>query len=155
MKCKKRRLSFAWKQSTKRWKSISIVQACIDVEYYSIFFREAKTIVLKKVEKSDYTFFKVYRSIALLNTMSKMLKSIMTNKITELTKKNILLLKLQISAKRKKNRNDAENTNERNRRNMKAKQRQDDHDHESERIENIWLRIICQTITQFYEKKRY
>ena len=40
---------------------ISIYQACIDVEYHSKLFREAKTIVLKKVEKSDYIFLKVYR----------------------------------------------------------------------------------------------
>ena len=35
--------------------------------------------------------------------MNKMMKSIMMNKITELTKKNLLLSKLQINAKRKKN----------------------------------------------------
>ena len=62
---------------------ISIYQACIDVEYHSKLFREAKTIMLKKVEKSDYIFFKVYRSITLLNTINKMLKLIMINKITK------------------------------------------------------------------------
>ena len=88
------------KTMTKRL--ISIYQACIDVEYHSKSFREAKTIVLKKVEKIDYISFKVYRSIALLNTMNKMLKSIMTNKITKLAEKNLLLLKLQMRARRKK-----------------------------------------------------
>ena len=76
---------------------IFIYQACIDVEYHSKSFREAKTIVFKKVEKSDYISFKVYRSIVLLNTMSKMLKSIMINKITELAKKNLLLSELQVN----------------------------------------------------------
>ena len=79
-----------------------IFQVCIDVEYHSKSFREAKTIVLKKMKKSDYIFSKVYRSIALLNTMSKILKSIMTNKITELAEKNSLLSESQMSARRGK-----------------------------------------------------
>ena len=79
-----------------------IFQAYIDVEYHSKSFREAKIILLKKMRKSDYIFLKVYRLIALLNTMSKILKSIMINKITELAKKNSLLSKSQMSAKRKK-----------------------------------------------------
>ena len=79
-----------------------IFQICINVEYHSKSFREAKIIMFKKIKKSDYIFFKVYRLIALLNTMNKILKSIMINKITELTKKNSLLSKSQMSAKRKK-----------------------------------------------------
>ena len=89
-------------RKTMTKKLIFIFQACINVEYHSKSFREAKTIVLKKIKKSDYIFFKVYRSIALLNTMNKMLKSIMINKITELAKKNLLLSKSQMRAKRKK-----------------------------------------------------
>ena len=79
-----------------------IFQVCINVEYYSKLFREAKIIMLKKMKKNDYIFSKVYKSIALLNTMNKILKSIMTNKITELTKKNSLLSESQMSAKREK-----------------------------------------------------
>ena len=81
---------------------IFIFQACIDIEYHSKSFRETKTIMLKKVEKNDDIFFKVYKSIALLNTMNKMLKSIMINKITELAKKNLLLSKSQMSAKKER-----------------------------------------------------
>ena len=89
-------------RETMTKKLILIFQICINVEYHSKSFREAKTIVLKKIKKSDYIFFKVYRSIALLNTMNKILKSIMINKITELAKKNSLLSKSQMSAKRKR-----------------------------------------------------
>ena len=89
-------------RETMTKKLTSIFQICINVEYHSKLFREAKIIVLKKMKKSDYTFFKVYRSIALLNTMNKILKSIMINKITELAKKNSLLSKSQMNAKRKK-----------------------------------------------------
>ena len=79
-----------------------IFQACIDVEYYSKSFRKTKITVIKKVEKNDYIIFKVYRLIALLNTMNKMLKSIMINKITEFAKKNLLFSESQINAKKKK-----------------------------------------------------
>ena len=98
-----RMLKMLWKTMIERL--ILIFQACIDVEYHSKSFRKAKIIVLKKIKKSDYTFFKVYKLIALLNRMNKVLKSIMINKITELAKKNFLLSKLQMSAKRKKTRN--------------------------------------------------
>ena len=54
-------------------KLILIFQICINVEYHSKSFRETKTIVFKKMKKSDYIFSKVYRSIALLNTMNKIL----------------------------------------------------------------------------------
>ena len=57
-------------RETMTKKLIFIFQACIDVEYHSKSFREAKTIMFKKIKKSDYTSFKVYRSIALLNTMN-------------------------------------------------------------------------------------
>ena len=83
-------------------KLIFIFQIYINVEYHSILFRETKIIMLKKIKKSDYIFFKIYRSIAQLNTMNKILKSIMINKITELAKKNSLLSESQMSARRKK-----------------------------------------------------
>ena len=62
----------------------------------------SKNNSVQKNKNSDYIFFKVYKSITLLYTMNKMLKSIMINKITKLAKKNLLLLNSQISAKRKK-----------------------------------------------------
>ena len=89
-------------RETMTKKLILIFQICINVEYHSKSFREAKIIMFKKIKKSDYIFFKVYRLIALLNTMNKILKSIMINKITKLAKKNLLLSKSQMSAKRKK-----------------------------------------------------
>ena len=89
-------------RETMTKKLILIFQVCINVEYHSKLFREAKIIMFKKMKKSDYIFSKVYRSIALLNTMNKILKLIMINKITKLTKKNSLLSQLQMSAKRRK-----------------------------------------------------
>ena len=105
---------------------------------------------VQKVEKSDYIFFKVFRFIALLNTMDKMLKSVMTNKITKLTKKIYITIKVINERKTNKtNRNDAKNANEKNTCNMKTRQRQSDHDHERECNKNIRSSIACQIITQF------
>ena len=73
-------------RKTMTKKLISIFQVYINVEYHSKLFRKTKIIVFKKVEKSDYTIFKVYNFNALLNKMNKMLKSIMINKTTELAK---------------------------------------------------------------------
>ena len=70
--------------------------------YYLKLFREVKTMMFKKIKKSDYISFKVYKSIFLLNTINKMLKLIIINKITKLTKKNLLLLNLQMNTKQKK-----------------------------------------------------
>ena len=44
-------------RKTMTEKLISIYQACIDVEYHSKSFREAKTIMLKKIKKKRLHFF--------------------------------------------------------------------------------------------------
>ena len=99
-------------------------QVCINVEYHSKLFRKTKIIMLKKIKKNDYIFFKVYRLIVLLNTINKInkiLELIMINKITELAKKNLLLSKSQISEK--KIRNDIKIAHKRNSRDLKTKQK--------------------------------
>ena len=81
-------------------KLIFLFQACINVEYYSKLFRKAKILTFKK--KSGHTIFKIYRLIALLNTVIKMLKLIIIYRVTKLAKKNLLFSKLQINVKKKK-----------------------------------------------------
>jgi hypothetical protein len=48
---------------------------------------------LRKINKSDYFVFKAYRFIALLNTLDKLMKSIMTIRLSYAVKKHNLLLK--------------------------------------------------------------
>lgn len=48
--------------------------------------------MLKKLEKSDYTNLLIYKSIALLNTLKKVLEAIILNKIKFITKTYDLLL---------------------------------------------------------------
>ena len=65
----------------------SLFQACVTLEYYLRVFRETHSITLKKSDKSNYSILKIYKFIALLNTLDKTLKTVMTNKITYLAKK--------------------------------------------------------------------
>ena len=56
----------------------------MNVNYCSQHFKKSITIILRKSEKDDYTQIKTYRSIILFNTIDKVLKKIMINRISEL-----------------------------------------------------------------------
>ena len=79
-----------------------LFQTCITHTYHSRAFRAAHTITLKKFEKNDYITTKIYRLIALLNTLRKMLKSIIVTKIDYLTKHHELLFESQMRERRDK-----------------------------------------------------
>lgn len=80
----------------------SLFQTCITQTYHSRVFRAAHTITLKKLDKDDYITTKIYRLIALLNTLNKMLKFIIVTKICYLIEHHRLLSKSQMSARRDK-----------------------------------------------------
>ncbi len=48
-------------------------------------------MILRKINKSDYFVLKAYRFIALLNTLHKIMKSIMTTRLSYAAKKHNLL----------------------------------------------------------------
>jgi ribosomal protein S8 len=56
-------------------------------------FREFVTMFLRKINKSNYFVLKAYKFIALLNTLNKIMKSIMTIRLNYATKKYNLLFK--------------------------------------------------------------
>ena len=60
----------------------------------------ANTIALKKIDKGDYTTRKAYRPIALLNTLSKVMESIIGSKITYLVEKHRLLPDTHMGARK-------------------------------------------------------
>ncbi len=70
---------------------ISLYVVCIQQTYHSKAFKKVNIITLKKVDKSDYTISKTYRSIALLNIIEKILKFIMNKKISWIIKTHRLL----------------------------------------------------------------
>ena len=77
---------------------LSLFNKCYDTEYCSKTFKNSITIILRKSKNidsekksRDYQKNKSYRSIALLKTLKKTLKLIITRKITYITEKHTLL----------------------------------------------------------------
>ncbi len=79
----------------------SLFNACVTHKYYSKQFKKTQTIVLRKLKKSDYIDSKTYRFIALLNIMSKTLKSIMIKRLSDIVKTHCMLSNAQMKARRK------------------------------------------------------
>jgi len=80
---------------------ISLFNACVIHRYHSKQFKKAQTIVLCKSKKSDYTDLKTYQLIALLDIMSKALKSIMTKRLSNIAETHHMLSDAQMKARRK------------------------------------------------------
>jgi hypothetical protein len=64
---------------------------CIQQTYHSKTFKKVNIIILKKIDKRNYTISKTYRSIALLNIIEKILEFIMSKKISWIAKTHRLL----------------------------------------------------------------
>ena len=79
----------------------SLFNTCITHKYYLKQFKKTQTIVLCKSKKSDYINSKMYRLIALLDIMSKVLKSIMIKRLSDIIKTHCMLFNAQIRARRK------------------------------------------------------
>jgi hypothetical protein len=69
----------------------SLFVVCIQQTYHSKAFKKVNIITLKKIDKKNYTISKTYRSIALLNIIEKILKFIMSKKISWIAKTHRLL----------------------------------------------------------------
>ncbi len=80
---------------------IRLFNACVIHKYYLKQFKKAQTIVLCKSKKSDYIDSKTYWFIALLNIMSKTLKSIMIKRLSDITETHHMLSNAQMRARHK------------------------------------------------------
>ncbi len=80
---------------------ISLFNACVIHKYYSKQFKKIQTIVLRKSKKSNYIDSKTYRFIALLNIMSKTLKSIMIKRLSDIAETHFMLSNVQMRTRRK------------------------------------------------------
>jgi hypothetical protein len=76
---------------------LNLFRVCAKLKYHSSCFKKTHIIALKKSKKKNYTNIKTYRSIALLNTLDKILKSIIAQRISDLTKTHDLFLINQMS----------------------------------------------------------
>ncbi|KAK7508819.1 hypothetical protein IWZ03DRAFT_295111, partial [Phyllosticta citriasiana] len=50
--------------------------------YYPNIFKEVLTIILYKLEKSNYNYPKLYRPINLLNTIGKVIEVVITTRLS-------------------------------------------------------------------------
>jgi len=80
---------------------INLFNVCVTHKYHLKQFKKTQTIVLCKSKKNDYINSKMYWFIALLNTMSKTLKSIMIKRLSDITETHYMLSNAQIRARRK------------------------------------------------------
>ena len=78
---------------------MSLFNTCIIHKYHSNQFKKTQTIVLCKLKKSDYIDSKMYWLIALLNIMSKALKSIMIKKLSDIIETHCMLSNAQMKVR--------------------------------------------------------
>ncbi len=80
----------------------NLFRACVEHDYHSLCFREVNIIILKKSNKNNYTDFKTYRFIALLNTIDKAFEFIIVRKINTFAEIHEMLFATQMKKRRKK-----------------------------------------------------
>jgi len=78
---------------------MSLFNACIIHKYHSKQFKKTQTIILHKSKKSNYINSKMYRLIALLDIMSKTLKSIMIKRLSDIVETHHMLSNAQMKAR--------------------------------------------------------
>jgi hypothetical protein len=79
---------------------VSLFRACVTLNYHSLCFRIAHIIALKKLNRKDYSNVKTYRFIALLNTLSKILESVVARRISSLAETHDMLSISQMSERK-------------------------------------------------------
>jgi exonuclease III len=77
-----------------------LFQACLTLGHHPRHFKIAKTVVLKKPNKADYSEPKAYRSIALLDTLGKVFETIIAKRLSFLAERYHLLPDQQMGARK-------------------------------------------------------
>jgi hypothetical protein len=60
---------------------VRLFNAYYRLSIYFTVFKRAITVLLRKLKKEDYLNFKIYRLIVLLNTLGKVLKAVVAERI--------------------------------------------------------------------------
>jgi hypothetical protein len=68
----------------------SLIEVCITLEYFPTAFKHARTIVLRKPSKPDYSAPSAWRPIALLNTIGKVLEVVLDRKLRTIAEEHHL-----------------------------------------------------------------
>ena len=82
-----------WKRLWKYLKNFitGLFITSIDLGYHPKRWRSAKIVVLRKPGKPDYSVPGAYRPISRLNTLGKLLKAVMAQRLSHLAEKHGLL----------------------------------------------------------------
>jgi hypothetical protein len=82
---------------------MSLFKICVELNYHFCCFKIAHIIILKKFNKKNYFDVKIYKFITLLNTLNKILESIIIRRINSLTKTHDMLFASQMSDRKNRN----------------------------------------------------
>jgi hypothetical protein len=82
---------------------MNLFRVCVELNYHSRCFKVAHIIIFKKFNKKNYFDVKTYKFIVLLNTLNKILKSIITRRINSLTKTHDMFFASQMNDRKSKN----------------------------------------------------
>lgn len=77
-----------------------LYNACIQLQYYPQHFRESITVALRKPGRGDYGQLKSYRPLALLNTLGKVMESIIAKRISYAVEEHGLLPKQHMGGRK-------------------------------------------------------
>lgn len=78
---------------------VQLANACWALRHFLARFKEARTVVLRKPSKPSYSDLGAWRPIALLNTIGKLIESLMAKRLSQAAKEHKLLLDTQIGAR--------------------------------------------------------
>jgi hypothetical protein len=79
---------------------VRLFDACYRLSIHLTTFKRAITVLLRKPKKEDYLNSKAYRLIALLNTLEKVLKAVIAERIRFAAETYTLLPNIQIKGRR-------------------------------------------------------
>jgi Reverse transcriptase (RNA-dependent DNA polymerase) len=78
---------------------VTIFNASLRLGYHPRSWKRAITLALRKPRKGNYSFLKAYRPIALLNTMGKLLETVIARRLSQLAETYDLLPRKQMGAR--------------------------------------------------------
>ena len=60
---------------------VNIANTCIDIKYWPLHFKISSSIIISKSNKIAYDFPKIFYLIILLNTLGKLIKKVICEKL--------------------------------------------------------------------------
>jgi hypothetical protein len=82
---------------------MKMFQICVELNYHLCCFKIAHIIIFKKLNKKNYFNVKIYKFIILINTLNKILKWIIIQRINNLMKTHDMFFASQINDDKNKN----------------------------------------------------